>query len=116
MRIYKDLDLVEQLGSGIPRILESYPRECFKFSDNFLRMSFPINVEGGAIGGAIRDLTDRQNQVLTIIMVDQTISYRTIAEQLSINQSAVLKHIEILKNKGYIVRIGGRRGHWQIIK
>ncbi|WP_316765871.1 RNA-binding domain-containing protein [Pedobacter frigiditerrae] len=43
MRIYKDLDLVEQLGSGIPRILESYPKDCFKFSDNFLRMSFPIN-------------------------------------------------------------------------
>lgn len=43
MRIYKDLDLVEQLGSGIPRILESYPKECFKFTDHFLRMSFPIN-------------------------------------------------------------------------
>ena len=36
MRIYKDLDLVEQLGSGIPRILESYGKECFHFSDNFL--------------------------------------------------------------------------------
>ena len=43
MRIYKDLDLVEQLGSGIPRILESYSKDCFKFSDNFLRMSFPVN-------------------------------------------------------------------------
>ncbi|AVR46482.1 transcriptional regulator [Christiangramia fulva] len=41
MRIYKDLDLVEQLGSGIPRILESYSKECFRFSDNFLRMIFP---------------------------------------------------------------------------
>ncbi|MCZ4223307.1 RNA-binding domain-containing protein [Pedobacter rhodius] len=43
MRIYKDLDLVEQLGSGIPRILESYSKDCFKFSDNFLRMSLPVN-------------------------------------------------------------------------
>ena len=41
MRIYKDLDLVEQLGAGIPRILESYSKECFCFSDNFLRMVFP---------------------------------------------------------------------------
>jgi len=30
-----------QLGSGVPRILESYEKECFKFSDNFLRMTFP---------------------------------------------------------------------------
>lgn len=41
MRIFKDLDLVEQLGSGIPRILESYGKECFHFSENFLRMVFP---------------------------------------------------------------------------
>ena len=42
MRIFKDLGMVEQLGSGVPRILESYGRECFKFSDHFLRMSFPV--------------------------------------------------------------------------
>ena len=41
MRIYKDLNLVEQLGSGVPRILETYPKSCFTISDNFLRMSFP---------------------------------------------------------------------------
>lgn len=45
MRIYKDLDLVEQLGSGIPRILEAYSKECFRFSDNFLRMIFPAGDE-----------------------------------------------------------------------
>ena len=43
MRIFKDLGMVEQLGSGVPRILESYGRECFAFSDHFLRMSFPVN-------------------------------------------------------------------------
>ncbi len=41
MRIYKDLEMVEQLGSGIPRILETYGKECFNFSENFLRMVFP---------------------------------------------------------------------------
>ena len=41
MRIFKDLNLVEQLGSGIPRILATYGKDCFQFSDNFLRMTFP---------------------------------------------------------------------------
>jgi predicted HTH transcriptional regulator len=40
MRIFKDLELVEQLGSGIPRILESYGKECFTFSENFTRVVF----------------------------------------------------------------------------
>gem|GEM_PF-1550946 len=26
MRVFRDLDMVEQLGSGVPRILEYYPR------------------------------------------------------------------------------------------
>jgi predicted HTH transcriptional regulator len=43
MRIFKDLGMVEQLGSGVPRILESYGKECFSFSDHFLRMSFPVH-------------------------------------------------------------------------
>jgi ATP-dependent DNA helicase RecG len=45
MRIYKDMELVEQLGSGIPRILEYYGKECFHFSENFLRMVFPSFAE-----------------------------------------------------------------------
>ena len=41
MRVFRDLDLVEHLGSGVPRILRSYGKECFKFTENFLRMIFP---------------------------------------------------------------------------
>ncbi len=41
MLVYKDLDLVEQLGSGIPSIQGQYDKDCFHFSDNFLRMVLP---------------------------------------------------------------------------
>ncbi|WP_299672021.1 Fic family protein [uncultured Polaribacter sp.] len=41
IRIFKDLELVEQLGSGIPRIIAHYSEESFKFSDNFLRITLP---------------------------------------------------------------------------
>lgn len=43
MRIYRDVELVESLGSGIPRILRVYGEDCFKFTDNFVRITFPIN-------------------------------------------------------------------------
>lgn len=46
MRIFKDLDLVEQLGSGIPRILEAYPKKSFHFSENFLRVILPSSISG----------------------------------------------------------------------
>lgn len=48
MRIYRDVELVESLGSGIPRILRAYGEDCFKFTDNFIRIIFPISVHDGA--------------------------------------------------------------------
>ncbi len=52
MRIYRDVELVESLGSGIPRILRAYGEDCFKFTDNFIRIIFPISVHDGAHDGA----------------------------------------------------------------
>lgn len=43
MRIYRDVELVESLGSGIPRILRAYGENCFKFTDNFIRITLPIS-------------------------------------------------------------------------
>ena len=47
MRIYCDVELVESLGSGIPRILRAYGEDCFKFTDNFIRITLPISVQDG---------------------------------------------------------------------
>ena len=139
MRIFKDLDLVEHLGSGIPRILDYYPKSCFRFTENFLRMTIPnawdlteeeidsqeieqIGVAidganddaiGGAIGGAI-ELTEKQIELLAIIFKNPRIPYREIALDLNINESAVLKHLKVLKKKGALNRIGGTRGYWQV--
>ena len=61
MRIFKDLHLVEHLGSGVPRILESYGKDCFTFSDNFLRMSFP------AAGKVTEQVTEQVEKILAVI-------------------------------------------------
>ncbi len=149
MRIFKDLELVEQLGSGIPRILEHYGKESFSFSENFLRMTFVTKElttkvddkidneeggqEGGLIGGliggqiggqidkgkddvidAIEELTHRQKEILKIISSDNRISRSGIAEIIHINESAIQKHLNGLKGKGYLERIGGTRGYWKI--
>jgi len=41
MRVFRDLDRVERLGSGVPRILERYPRSIYRFSPNFIRLVLP---------------------------------------------------------------------------
>lgn len=41
MRVFRDLDLVEHLGSGIPRILRSYGKECFKIHRELFTHDIP---------------------------------------------------------------------------
>lgn len=36
------------LGSDIPRILRAYGEDCFKFTDNFIRIIFPVSTNGAA--------------------------------------------------------------------
>ncbi|MDR1531260.1 MAG: putative DNA binding domain-containing protein [Clostridiales bacterium] len=42
MRIFKDVGLVEQLGSGMSRILSVYDESAFLFTPNFLVITFPF--------------------------------------------------------------------------
>jgi len=72
-------------------------------------------VIGGVIGGAIDILTDRQKEVLGLIVNNNWITYKEIVEKLSINESAVADHIKALKDKGVIKRDGKTRGRWLIL-
>ena len=40
IRVFKDVDLIENIGSCVLRILEAYDKSCFKFMNHFLRVSF----------------------------------------------------------------------------
>ena len=43
MRIFRDLGFVEQLGTGIQRVLKSYDKSIFNFFPNHIRVSIPFN-------------------------------------------------------------------------
>ncbi len=42
MRIFRDVDLVEQLGSGMGRIMKVYGRSVFHISQHFIKVAFPL--------------------------------------------------------------------------
>jgi len=42
MRVFRDLELVEHLGSGVHRILKAYDKSIFQISENFFEISFPF--------------------------------------------------------------------------
>lgn len=69
MRIFKDVDLVEQLGTGMNRMMKAYTPNIFVVSPNFFHTVFNYNKLSENFGkdfgkGFIKDLTkeltDRQ--------------------------------------------------------
>ena len=68
---------------------------------------------GGQIGG--QKLTEGQKEVFNIIKENPAITRSGLTEILNINPSAIQKHIEILKKKNFIKRVGSdKTGHWEI--
>lgn len=64
MRVFRDVDLVEQLGSGIPRILQSYTTEAFCFTDNFTRLVLPFSQVLEPTGQATGQVTGQAEKLL----------------------------------------------------
>jgi len=57
----------------------------------------------------------RQAVVLDLIRQNPSISRKELADRLKINESAVRKHLDALKNKDVIKRIGpDKGGHWEV--
>lgn len=75
----------------------------------------PIGPINSPIGGQI-ELSDRQKEILKLIDENNEISKADISEMIHISESAIQKHLNALKEKGAIKRIGGTRGYWEVKK
>jgi len=61
-------------------------------------------------------VTERQQEVLKIIEINNYVSIKEISDRMRINISAAQKHVDTLKTKNLIVRIGpDKGGYWKVI-
>lgn len=134
MRVFHDLDMVEQLGSGMRRILKCYDENAFSFTEHFMRTSFYFDAMlGDKLGDKLGDrLGDRlgdngrisrsllnytRSRIVELMEADGRISISKIAETMGLSKTAIEKNIDFLKSNGYIERIGDtKKGFWKILK
>ena len=123
MRVFKDLGLVEQLGSGMSRILKVYNKNIFKISEHFIKVEFPFSVplnllstNNGNINGDINgNINGDISRVLLLLEKQPSITAKQMAEVLQISPRKVSRIIKELKEKEIIVRIGSNKtGYWKI--
>lgn len=131
MRVYKDLEMVEQLGTGVMRITAYYGHECFRFSENFTRMVFPAaettgkniqNELGKRLGKRLgkelgKEQSVTQTKILHLINNNPKISAKEMAKNIGLSITAVENNIRKLREAKILERIGGRKeGYWKIIQ
>lgn len=123
MRVFRDVEMVEALGSGMRRILDVYDRSNFVFLDNFIRVAIPFawlpsendRLSGGLPERLSEELSNTAANILQMIIDDNHITKIMLAKKLGISATAVQKHLNKLKSKHLIKRVGSAsHGKWEI--
>ncbi|MDR2088573.1 MAG: putative DNA binding domain-containing protein [Clostridiales Family XIII bacterium] len=122
MRVFRDVGLVEQLGSGMGRILNAYDRSVFEFKGNFLIVSFPfaegfeaaINAKDNELG-VNNGVKVGADEIILAIRSNPKITLKELAKVTSISRRTLDREIDELKASGKLKRVGSTRsGHWEV--
>ena len=123
MRVFKDVGLVEQLGSGMSRILKEYDKSIFHISEHFIKVEFPFSLpkdntiiaNGDDNGNEIGDDDSEMMKVLGLLEENASTTAKQMSEQMDISARKVSRLIKALKENGKIIRVGSdRKGYWKI--
>ena len=114
MRIFKDLEFVEQLGSGIPKIIKAYGREVVSLNGKVLKIMLNFDGFAGNVGEKTREKT--REKILNVMRSNPLVTTRELADLLELTPKGVEWHLTKLKKQGVIRRKGpDKGGHWEIV-
>ena len=121
MRVFRDLRFVEQLGTGIQRVLKSYDKSIFNFFPNHIRVSIPFNEnqfkqETSKLKyESCIFLNQLQKSIVKLIMDKPNITQEELARLLDVNKRTIIRNFKVLIDNKYIERIGANKnGYWKI--
>lgn len=123
MRVFKDLELVEHLGTGIRRILKRYDKSIYRFFPHFIIVSIKYNENNFKYNNQnvnvmpYLNLTKVQEGIISLIEDRPSITQEEMAKLLGVTSRTIRNHIKYLVDKEYITRIGAdKNGKWTVTK
>lgn len=139
MRIFRDVDLVESLGTGLLRALKIYNEDNFVFMEHFTRVVIPyawIPSEGETdksnvlenivkknvqISERQRSIIQRMKKTGTMNVLENALenaieTSASLAEYFNVNERTIRRDLQFLQEQGFIRRVGpDKGGHWEIL-
>jgi predicted HTH transcriptional regulator len=112
MRVFRDMELVEQIGSGMSRILRAYDRSIFELTPSFTVVTFPFEkafiMSNDKMNGKIKTTRDviKDNPSATIVK---------LSELTGKSQSTISRELKAYQASGLVRRDGARKnGKWVV--
>ncbi|MDR2463495.1 MAG: HTH domain-containing protein [Verrucomicrobiales bacterium] len=121
MRVFKDVELVEHIGSGMSRIMRAYDRSIFEFTPSFFVVTLPFakdktsDTENGTELGT--DGAKDEKIILSLIQGNEKITFEQLALKTNLSRRTISRIVKLLQSKGSLARIGSvRSGFWKVLK
>ena len=121
MRIFRDLNFVEQLGTGIQRVLKTYDKSIFEFFPNHIRVTVPFNNNEFKGNNEIsenvpfKSLNNLQKSIIKLIMDKPSITQEELARLLDVNKRTIIRNFKMLIECDYVERVGANKnGYWKV--
>ncbi len=120
--IFIQLHISEKSGRGVPKIIETYGREAFKFEENAIVVTIPFNwvnkvgnKVGDKIGNKQKPMSQTRQSILEEMRNNPNVTKAELQRLLKISGTAIDNNIAYLKKNGYIERIGSNKsGYWKV--
>lgn len=128
MKVFRDLELVEHLGTGIRRILKRYDKSIYHFYPHFIRVSIKynqnefeydnkINTNDSKLDYSKSELNNIQKGIIGLMLDRPKITQEEMSNLLGVTPRTIRNHIKYLIDNDYIERVGANKnGKWKVVK
>ena len=116
LKIFSDLDYIDQTGHGIPLIVKNYGEEAFYISEHTIIVTIPLNKELLVDIKEKQALNKSEKEILNLIKNNGNYRIVDFINLTNHSESYVNKILSSLKRKKYIKRVGSNKnGYWSIM-
>lgn len=120
LKVFSDLDYIDQTGHGIPLIVKNYGKDAFYISEHTIIVTIPLNkelLESIDKTPENIELNDAEIKLLELIKSNPTYKTTDFIRLTEYSEVYINKIIRSLKYKEYIRRVGSNKsGYWEILK
>ena len=124
LKVFSDLDYIDQTGHGIPLIVKNYGKDAFYISEHTIIVTIPLNKEFlESIDKTAENILENTlvevdiDNYLKLIKSNPTYKTTDFIRLTEYSEVYINKIIRSLKDKEYIRRVGSNKsGYWEILK